>query len=85
MLTTKEISKDEFDTWKESSNWFFDYFKELLTSIDQEVDAHAKHALVCDSQYLDSVRLGGAGLVGKASVLQELIDMEYSDIVEDEG
>ena len=84
MLTPQQMSPQEFQTWKEANSFLFDYLKELQSSLDEQVAAYAKNVLICDSQYLDNVRLQTAALAGQASLLQDLIDMDYSDIVEDE-
>ena len=84
MLSKSQMSLQEFQTWKEANSFLFDYLKELQSSLDEQVAAYAKNVLICDSQYLDNVRLQTAALAGQASLLQDLIDMDYSDIVEDE-
>ena len=84
MLSKSQMSPQEFQTWKEANSFLFDYLKELQSSLDEQVAAYAKNVLICDSQYLDNVRLQTAALAGQASLLQDLIDMDYSDIVEDE-
>ena len=84
MLSKSQMSLQELQTWKEANSFLFDYLKELQSSLDEQVAAYAKNVLICDSQYLDNVRLQTAALAGQASLLQDLIDMDYSDIVEDE-
>ena len=84
MLSKSQMSLQEFQTWKEANSFLFDYLKELQSSLDEQVATYAKNVLICDSQYLDNVRLQTAALAGQASLLQDLIDMDYSDIVEDE-
>ena len=84
MLNKDQMSLQDFHLWKESSSWLFDHLKELQSSLDDRVAEYAKNVLICDTQYLENVRLQTAALAGQATLLQGLIDMEYSDIVEDE-
>lgn len=84
MLNKTQMSLQEFQTWKEANNFLFDYFKELQSSLDEQVAVYAKNVLICDNQHLENVRLQTAALAGQASLLQDLIDMDYSDIVEEE-
>jgi len=84
MLNKDQMSPQDFQTWKEANNWYFDHLKELQSSLDDRVAAYAKNVLICDTQYLENVRLQTAALAGQATLLQSLIDMEYSDIVEEE-
>lgn len=84
MLNKNQMSPEDLDLWKESSSWYFDHLKELLSTTDEAIAGCAKQILVCDLQHIDRLRLHCAGLAGRAGMLQELIDMEYSHIVEDE-
>jgi len=84
MLNKDQMSPKDFHLWKESSSWYFDHLKELQSSLDDRVAEYAKNVLICDTQYLENVRLQTAALAGQATLLQGLIDMEYGDIVEDE-
>ncbi len=84
MLNKDQMSPKDLALWRESSSWYFDHLKELQFTLDEQVAAYAKNVLICDIQYLENVRLQTAALAGQATLLQGLIDMEYSDIVEDE-
>jgi len=84
MLNKDQMSLKDFQMWREANSWYFDHLKELQSSLDDRVAEYAKNVLICDTQYLENVRLQTAALAGQATLLQGLIDMEYSDIVEDE-
>ena len=84
MLTKDQMSPQELETWKEANSFLFDHLKELQSSLDEQTAKCAKEILVCTEPVLNQMRLHCCALAGGASVLQELIDMEYSDIVEDE-
>ena len=85
MLNKDQMSPKDLALWKESSSWYFDHLKELQSSLDERVAEYAKNVLICNSHQLENTRLQTAALAGQASLLQGLIDMEYSDIVEDKS
>ena len=84
MLNKDQMSLQDFQTWKEANSWLFDHLKELQSSLDEQVNDCAKEVLVCQDAHLAQMRLHCSGLAGGASALQDLINMEYSDIVEGE-
>jgi len=84
MLNKDQMSLQDLALWKESSGWYFDHLKELQSSLDEQVAQAAKTVLICTSQNLENARLHTAALAGQASLLQDLIDMEYSDVVEED-
>ncbi len=76
----EEMSPEDFQSWKEANKWFFDYLEKQLSEIDEMVTENAKTVLVCSPAQLDNSRMATAALVGQASALQNIVDLEYEDI-----
>ena len=83
MLNKDQMSLQDFQTWKEANSFLFDHLKELKSTLDDQVTEYAKTVLICSTHDLENLRLRTAALAGQATILEDLINLEYLDIVDD--
>ena len=82
MLNKDQMSPQEFETWKEANSFLFDYLKELQSKTTEDIEGCAKQVLICPDAQMNHLRMHCAGLVGFSQALKDIIELEYTDIVE---
>ena len=84
MLNKDQMSLQDFQTWKEANSFLFDHLKELHSTTTEDINGCAKQVLICPDAQMNHLRMHCAGLVGFSQALKDIIELEYSDIVEEE-
>tara|TARA_R110000772_G_scaffold13536_1_gene40034 strand:- start:1233 stop:1496 length:264 start_codon:yes stop_codon:yes gene_type:complete len=82
MLTEKEMSSTEFDAWKDTNSWFFDVLKARQIEYKEAVDSLLQQFSVAPFSFTDHQKQVLITYAQRGSQLQDVIDIDYSDVVE---
>lgn len=81
MLTKKEMSKSEFDAWREGTSWFFDALKERQTEYREAADTLLAQFSTAPYSFKDEQKQTLIAVNHRGQEIQDIIDIEYEDII----
>ena len=70
---------EDFNRWKETNPWLWEYFHERMAELEAQTEAYARNILVCPEDQMHNIRVQANVLLGRASSYGELINMNFPE------
>lgn len=77
---TQKMSKDQFQDWKDSAEWFFHYLAEKAKDCDEEIKKTGLLLAEVDPVELPALHKTATILGAKLVTIQEVLELDEVDI-----
>lgn len=82
MLTSKEMTPDDFEIWQEANQWFFDALRERRDELKETVDDLLTRFSEYPFSFTDVDKQNLIIFAQRAAALDYVCSIEYEEIVE---
>ncbi len=79
-MTIPFKNQDEFQAWKETNLWLWEFLAHRLSLVNQQRQQYAGNLLTCPEDKINPLRREASALTGMAQLNQQLLDLSFIDI-----
>ena len=79
-MTTPFKTQEEFQQWKDSNLWLWEFLAHRLALVNQQRQQYASNILTCPDEKINPLRREASALTGMASLTQQMLDLSFIDI-----